>query len=342
MKSLTFTPNEEYRQLLEDIKSKIQSAQIKAALAVNKEMLNLYWEIGEGIVKRQALADWGDGVIKQLSLDLKRELPNMRGFSRTNLFYIRQWYLFYKDSQIVQQVAGQIPWGHNIEILDKVKDINEAEFYIRKIIENRWSRSVLAHFIESDLYHSEGRALTNFKLTLPEPESDLARQLIKNSYMLDFLGAKEGIKERELEERIINNITQFLLELGKGFAYMGKQYRLEVGGDEFFIDLLFYHTILKCYFVIEIKTQKFDPAFIGQLNFYITAVDNQVKDEGDNPTIGLLLCKGKNDFVVKYALSKVDSPMGVAEYKLTKELPNELKDLLPSEDEIRGNIGYRL
>lgn len=336
MKSLAFTPNNEYWSWFKTIKEKIQKAQIKAALSVNKELLSLYWSLGKEIVEKQNASKWGDGVIKQLSFDLKREMPNHKGFSRTNLFYIRQWYLFYKDSELVQQLVGLIPWGHNVTILENTKDIKEAEFYIKKTLENQWSRAVLVHFMEAKLYHNTSNALTNFKEKLPKPQSDLAQQMLKSSYMLDFLDAKEKIKERELEKQIINNITQFLLELGRGFAYMGKQYRLEIAGDEFFIDLLFYNTILKCYLVIEIKTGKFKPEYAGQLNFYITAINKQIKLNDDNPTLGLLLCKSGNKTVIEYALSYIDNPMGVAEYKLTKELPNKYKKIIPSQRELES------
>jgi predicted nuclease of restriction endonuclease-like (RecB) superfamily len=334
-----FVPNKDYKKWFLGIKAKIQSAQLKAAVSVNIEMLKLYWDLGKDIVEKQEFAKWGDGVVRQLEIDLKLEFSNVRGFSRRNLLDMRRWYLFYKEeSEIVRQLVAQIPWGHNLVILNKIKEVDRAQYYISKTIEHGWSRDVLVHQIEARLYENLGKSVTNFELRLPKSQSDLAIQTLKNKYSLSFIGADEVRKEKKLQDRLVSNITNFLLELGKGFAYMGKEYKLEVGGDEFYIDLLFYHTILRCYVVIEIKSKKFKPEFLGQLNFYITAVDRQIKLKQDNPTIGLLLCKEKNDLVVEYSLSEVCKPIGVSEYQLKSN--SKIRDLLPSKEELErvGNL----
>jgi predicted nuclease of restriction endonuclease-like (RecB) superfamily len=275
-----------------------------------------------------------------MSQDLKIEFPEMKGFSRRNLEFMRQWYRFWEgESAIAKQVVSQIPWGHNLVIIGKIKSIDEAMFYVQKTIQNNWSRSVLTHQIESRLYQREGKAITNFEATLPVPHSDLARQTIKDPYSFDFLMLRERYDERELEDALIEHITQFLLELGAGFSYLGRQYRLNVAGDEFFMDLLFYHVRLHCYVVIELKTVKFKPEFAGKLNFYISAVDGILKTEQDNPTIGILICKSKNNTVVEYALQDIHKPIGVSEYTITQHLPDELKSSLPSIEEIEAELG---
>jgi predicted nuclease of restriction endonuclease-like (RecB) superfamily len=246
-----------YKTFIQEIKQCIQSAQIKAAVSVNQELLRLYWDLAERIVTKQQEAAWGDRFLAQMSQDLKIEFPEMKGFSRRNLEFMRQWYRFWEaESVIAKQVVSQIPWGHNLVIIGKIKSIDEAMFYVQKTIQNNWSRSVLTHQIESRLYQREGKAITNFEATLPVPHSDLARQTIKDPYSFDFLMLRERYDERELEDALIEHITQFLLELGAGFSYLGRQYRLNVAGDEFFMDLLFYHVRLHCYVVIELKTVK--------------------------------------------------------------------------------------
>ena len=327
----------EYISFISEIKNKIKQAQIKAAIKVNEELLRLYWDIAKMIVERQKVSKWGDSVIEKISNDLKREFPNMKGFSIRNLKYMKQWYLFYsKGQQVVAQIF-QIPWGHNIAIITKCKNIDEALFYVKKTIQNGYSRSVLVHQIETDLYHRNKKSINNFDNNLPSIQSDLAKEQLKDPYCFDFLSLSEKYNEKELENALMDNLTKFLLELGSGFAFVGRQYRLEVAGDEFFIDLLFYHIKLKCYIVIELKTTKFKPEFTGKLNFYITAIDREVKDKNDNPTIGILICKSKNDTVVEYALSNVNNPMGVSEYTLSKEL-SQLKELLPSIEEIEKEV----
>lgn len=345
---------DDYKQFIQEIKKTIQGAQIKASISVNRELLSLYWEIGKKIVNKQKETTWGDGLIKQLSIDLKEEFPGMKGFSISNLKYMRQWFLFYNTSGLIgqqavaqtdinksQQVVGQIfqiPWGNNLIIITKIKNVEEAIFYIQKTIQNNWSRSVLTHHIESGLFAREGKAITNFQTTLPAPQSDLAKETIKDPYNFDFLMIREKHDEKELEDALILHVTKFLLELGAGFSYIGRQYRIEVAGDEYFLDLLFYHVKLHCYVVIELKTNKFKPEFAGKLNFYVSAVDEILKTEKDNPTIGILICKSKNATVVEYSLRDIHKPIGVSEYTITKNLPDELKSSLPSIEEIEAEL----
>ena len=298
----------------------------------------LDWDIAKMIVDKQKHSKWGDSIIEKISNDLKREFPNMKGFSVTNIKYMRKWYLFWSKSPQPVDEIFQIPWGHNREIITKCKNIDEALFYVKKTIENGYSRAVLIHQIESGLYERSKKALNNFDRNLPQIQSDLAKEQLKDPYCFDFLSLSEEYNEKELEDALIDNLKDFLLELGKGFAYVGRQYRLEVGGDEFFVDLLFYHIKLKSYVVIELKTTKFKPEYVGQLNFYITAVDKQIKEENDNPTIGILICKSKNNTVVEYALNNIDSPMGISEYTLSNKIPNELKNILPSIEEIENEL----
>jgi len=328
----------DYKKFIQELKSKIQTSQIKASIKVNEELLKLYWQIAQMIVAKQKEASWGDNIIEKISRDLKIEFPNMKGFSVTNIKYMRQWYLFFSKSQQVVDQIFKIPWGHNIVVITKIKNIDEALYYTQKTIENGWSRAVLVHQIESRLYYREGKAITNFDKKLPPPQSDLAKASLKDPYCFDFLTMGEKYSEKELEEALTKQITQFLLELGSGFAFVGRQYRLEVGGDEFFIDLLFYHIKLRCYIVVELKTVKFKPEFAGQLNFYVSAIDGELKEKRDNPTIGILICKSKNNTVVEYALNKIDNPIGVSEYELTDRLPQEFKSTLPTIQEIEAEL----
>lgn len=303
-----------YKAWLADIKTKIRGAQIKAAVTVNTELLNLYWNLGAEIIDKQRRAKWGDGLIDQLSRDLSSEFPDMKGFSRSNLMYIQKWHLFYTQNKAnVQQAVGQItqiPWGHNIAIISKCKNADEALYYAQGTITHNWSRSVLVHQIESGLYKRGGKAVSNFAATLSKPHSDLAAQTLKDPYIFDFLGIAGEYKERELENALVNHVTQFLLELGAGFAYLGRQMPLQVGGREFFVDLLFYHAKLHCYVVVELKTVDFEPEHAGKLNFYLKAVDSQLRGEQDNPTVGILICKNKDKVVVEYALSDIHKPIG--------------------------------
>lgn len=341
---------DDYKNWLKDVKLRIRTVQLKAALSVNTELLQFYWQLGTDIVQKQANAQWGDGFLKQLSTDLMVEFPEMKGFSLSNLKYVKQWYLFYNQHDAIsQQPVGQlakqpfsqlsmIPWGHNIAIITKCKDIKEALYYVLQTVQNNWSRSVLVHQIESGLYNREGKAVTNFALTLPKPQSDLAQQTLKDPYIFDFLTMTKDYNERDLEKALVEHIAHFLLELGAGFAYIGRQYLLHVGERDFFIDLLFYHTRLHCHVVIELKTVEFEPEHTGKLNFYIKAIDEQLRKEGDAPTIGILLCKCKDKMVAEYALSDIHKPMGVTEYQLTQALPENLKGSLPSVEEIEAEL----
>jgi len=277
----------------------------------------------------------------------------MKGFSLRNLHYMRQWYQFWSGTNsivqqaaaqldnalYVQQLVSQIPWWHNVIIISKIKDQGEALFYVQQTIQNNWSRAVLTHHIESRLFQRNGKAVTNFKATLPAPQSDLAQQILKDPYNFDFLLLRKKHDEKELEDALIEHVTRFLLELGAGFSYIGRQYKLEVGGDEYYIDLLFYHTRLHCFVVIELKAVKFKPEFAGKLNFYVSAVDGILKTEQDNPTIGLIICKSKNDVVVEYALKDIHKPIGVSEYLITKNLPIEFQSSLPSIEQIEAELG---
>jgi predicted nuclease of restriction endonuclease-like (RecB) superfamily len=351
--------NDEYKAWLTEIKLRIRRAQIKAALTVNTELLRFYWSLGADIISKQESAKWGDGLLAQLSRDLMNEFPEMKGFSKRNLELIRQWYMFYGRASLPTQIAKQpvsqlpediigqqvvaqitaIPWGHNIAIITKCKGVDEALYYVQSTMLHNWSRSVLVHQIESRLYQREGRSVNNFSLTLPKPQSDLAKQTLKDPYIFDFLAMTKEYDEHDLEKGLIRHVTQFLLELGAGFAYIGRQVRLSVGEKEFFIDLLFYHTRLHCYIVVELKTVDFEPEHAGKLNFYIRAVDSQFRKVGDEPTIGLLLCKSKDKLVAEYALSDIHKPMGVSEYQLTQALPDNLKPSLPSIEEIERELG---
>jgi len=336
----------DYKDWLQDLKGKIQQSQIKAAIQVNSELLRLYWQIGKDIVEKQAQAKWGDGFLQTLSADLCKEFPTMKGFSYRNLKSIRQWYLFYNQLDIIgKQVVSQlevslfsIPWGHHIMIMQRCKNTQEALFYVHKTIENHWSRSVLEHQIALNLYVRQGKAITNFQHQLPPAMSDLAQELTKDPYIFDFLSITENYTEKELQQYLEDNMTKFLLELGKGFCFYGKQVHINVGGDDFYIDLLFYNAHLHCYVVVELKTTKFKPEHIGQLKFYVTAVNKQLRTEGDAPTIGLLICKDKNNVIAEYTLEDIHNPIGVSSYKLFDELSKDYQSSLPSIEEIEKRL----
>jgi predicted nuclease of restriction endonuclease-like (RecB) superfamily len=328
-----------YADWLSDLKTRIHSAQQRAALAVNRELVLLYWQIGRDILVRQAEQGWGAKVIERLAHDLRTAFPEMKGFSRANLMYMRAFAQAWPDGEIIQQAVGQLPWGHNLVLLTRLKDPRQRLAYAQSAIANGWSRNVLNIHIETRLLERSGKAVTNFELSLPRPQSDLARESLKDPYRLDFLGLGKEAGERDIENALVKHVTEFLLELGAGFAFVGRQVLLDVGGDEFFIDLLFYHLKLRCYVVIELKAGKFKPEHLGQLGFYLTAVDRQVKHELDHPTIGLLLCKSKNKVVAEYALGDKTQPMGIAEYKLLESLPEELQTSLPSIEQIERELG---
>jgi len=324
----------DYIEWLNNIKSKIRTAQIKATLSANSELIRLYWNIGRDIFEKQEIKGWGNSIVENLSKDLKSEFPNTKGFSKRNLFYMKKFYNFYKDFTKVQQVVAQIPWGHNILIISKSQNIEEAIFYLNETLENNWSRDILDMQIESDLYERKGKAITNFSQSLPQPNSDLANQSLKDPYLFDFLTLKKDADEKSIEEQLTKHITNFLLELGKGFAFIGRQYHLEIGKKDYYIDLLFYHTKLRCYVVIELKAKEFKAEYAGKLNFYLSAVDEILKSKEENPTIGILLCKERNKIEAEYALRGMSQPIGIAEFKLSKAIPKDIKSELPTIEEI--------
>lgn len=320
---------EGYDIFLNDVKTRIRTAQVKAKLAVNQELVLLYWQIGREILTRQQQQGWGAKVIDQLSKDLQQDFPEVKGFSARNLKYMRAFAQAYEDEQIVQQLVAQIPWGHNRYLLDKIKDPEVRQWYILKTIENGWSRSVLVHQIESDLHKRQGSAITNFDRVLPQPQSDLAQALLKDPYHLEFLGIAEEVQERDLENALLHHMRDFLLELGVGFAFLGNQYPLTIGGEDFYLDLLFYHVRLHCYVVIELKMTAFKPEYSGKMNFYVAAVDDLLRSPGDQPTIGLILCKSKNQTIIEYSLRDMNQAIGVSTYHLGDQLPLSVQDKLP-------------
>lgn len=332
-----------YKKWILELKAKIRSTQIKAAITVNSVLIEFYWELGKMIFEKENV--WGNKLIEQVAKDLQSEFPDMKGLSKRNLFYAKEFYIFYHNEivqqdvgQIVQQLVAQIPWGHNILIFSKSNDAEEAFFYIRKTIENSWSRDTLALQIKTDLYKRQGKAVTNFENTLPAPQSDLAQQTLKDPYVFDFMTLTETAKEKDIEQQLVNHITRFLLELGKGFAFVGQQYHIEIGEKDYYIDLLFYHIHLKCYVVIELKNTRFIPEYAGKLNFYLSAVDSLLKKEDDKPTIGILLCREKNSIEAEFSLRDINKPMGVSEFQITEHLPKELKDSLPTIEEIENEL----
>jgi len=327
-----------YDELLHDLKDRIKQAQVRAALAVNRELVLLYWSIGRDILIRQQQQGWGAKVIDRLAADLRRAFPEMKGFSPRNLKYMRAFAESYSDEHFVQQVAAQIPWFHNCVLLDKVEAQNEREWYMRQTVEYGWSRAVLVLQIESGLYRRHGTATTNFERTLPAPQSDLARQLLKDPYNFDFLTLDEEARERDLERGLLEHIREFLLELGVGFAFVGSQYHLEIGEQDFYLDLLFYHLRLRAFIVIELKMGEFKPEYAGKMNFYLSAVDDLLKHPQDQPSIGIILCKTKNKVVAEYALRDTHKPIGVSSFQLTESLPEKLQGSLPTIEELEEGL----
>ena len=321
-----------YERFIAGIKQHIRTAQIKVALAANAELVLHYWEIGRDILASQKHEGWGTKVIDRLAADLHQEFPTLSGYSARNLKYMRAFVEAWPDRSIVQRLVAQLPWGHHCVLLDRVKDAKTREFYIRKTVEHGWSRSVLVHQLDTQLHKRAGKALTNFALTLPPEQSDLAREMIKDPFIFKPAPLDESAHERALEKALLARLKDFLIELGTGFAYVGNQYRLEVDGEEFFLDLLFYHTKLHCYVVIDLKVVDFQPEFVGKMNFYQTTVDKQVKSDADGPTIGIILCRGKNKTVVEYTLNQARKPVAVAEYRL---LPPKLKAQLPDASKLK-------
>lgn len=362
-----------YKQWLIELKSKIRSAQTKASVAVNTELILFYWDLGKMITEKQT--SYGTAFLPQLSKDLQQEFTDIKGLSARNLALCRKFYQFYSISNLQQLVANlkgvdseclkgelqlsnknraniedeiklqnftKIPWGHNILIFSKSKNLKEADFYIQKTLENNWSRDTLAIQIKSRLHLRAGLAITNFNKTLPEPLSDLAQQTLKDPYIFDFLQLSEGFKEKDIENQLVNHIKKFLLELGKGFAYVGQQYNLEIAEKDYYLDLLFYHIKLKCYVVLELKNTEFKPEYAGKLNFYLSAVDTLLKEEDDKPTIGILLCRDKNNIEAEFALRDINKPMGVSEFQITENLPDNLKSSLPTIEEIENELKEKL
>lgn len=364
-----------YNQFLVTFKEQVKSIQAKAALAVNSSLIQLYWSMGKMIAENQALFEGRNNYVDQLAKDLRIEFPDMKGFSRSNLFYIRKFYQFYMDSSVqhpvglkepnsgegpVQQAVASdfkdlvaqpvlqnnllasVPWGHHVVLIDKLKDPIEAIFYLQQTIENNWSRSILKLQIEQDLYKRQGKSITNFQKTLPEKQALMAEQILKDPYNFGFLALEPKVQELDVERQLTEHITKFLLELGKGFAFIGRQYPLQVGDKEYRLDLLFYHIRLHCFVVIDLKVVEFEPEFAGKMNFYLSVVDDQIKSAEDQPSIGIILCKNKNKLEVEYALQGMSKPIGVSEFTITQSLPFELKSTLPTVEEFEKELNKEL
>ena len=335
--------NNEYIHWVKELKGLISKSQIKASISINRQLLSLYWDIGKSISEKVNKMNWGASIVEELAKDLKKTFPNQKGFSRSNLFYMKKWFELYSSSDInpekIQQLVGQIPWGQNVLIITKSEDINEALFYVSKTLENNWSRTVLAHQIDSNLYKRKGKAITNFTKTLDQQLSELAIETLKDPYKLDFLTLEEKAIEKDIEEQLVKHITSFLLELGTGFSFVGRQVPLKIDENDFYIDLLFYHIKLKCYIVIELKAVEFKAEYTGKMNLYLSAVDDLIKTKDENSTIGLLLCKSKSKIIAEYALRGTTQPIGIAEYELNKAIPENLKSNLPSIEEIEQELG---
>jgi predicted nuclease of restriction endonuclease-like (RecB) superfamily len=333
----------DYPSWLKSLKEQILAARRKAALSLNSSLIELYWLIGTKIIEQEKSGNWGSGLIDRLSRDLAFEFPDIKGFSRRNLYALRQWYLFYSlQHSIVPQAVAQLPWGHNRLITSKIKDINEALWYAVAASENGWTRDVLDLKIDKDEYHRAGKSLANFHRALPAHQSDLAYEVMKDPYNFDFLGLEDDAQERAIELALTERITDFLLELGKGFAFVGRQYKLQVSETEYSIDMLFYHLDLRCYVVIELKSGKFKPEYAGKLNFYLSAVDSQLKKPEDNPSIGILLCKKKDKIEAEYSLRNINKPIGISEYLLMHSMPDNLALKLPTITELEEELSSRL
>jgi len=328
----------DYGALLADLKVRIHVARMRAALAANEELVLLYGEIGSLILARQIAEGWGTKVTDRLSSDLRAAFPDMKGLSPRNLRYMQRFAREWPDRTIWQGVLAKLPWWTNVALLDKVDAPDVRLWYAHMAVQHGWSRNVLVLHVESGLHRRQGKAVTNFEVTLPAPHSDLANNLLKDPYLFGFLGLEDEAQERDIEAALVRHLREFLLELSVGFAFVGNQYRLEVGGDEFFIDLLFYHLRLRCYVVVELKAVAFKPEFAGKLNFYLSAVDDLLRHPTDGPTIGLLLCKGKNRVVAEYALRDMSKPIGVSDFQLTEALPENLRGNLPTVAELEAEF----
>lgn len=336
------TNNDGYKGLLNNLKVRVAESRYKAALSVNKELIILYHHIGTTILEAQKNQGWGTKVIDQLSKDLRSEFPEMKGFSTRNLQYMRKFAVEYPEIEFVQEVLAQLTWYHNMTLMDKITDKKIREFYIHQSIEHGWSRNIMVMQMETALHKRQGQAVTNFKEKLPSPQSDLANYTLKDPYVFDFLSVGQDAHEREVERSLVRHVEKFLLELGAGFAFVGRQYNLEVGGQDFYIDLLFYHLKLRCFVVIELKGGDFKPEYAGKMNFYLSAIDDLVKHESDGPSIGLILCKNKNNALAEYTLRDMTKPIGLAEYRITENLPEDLKTSLPSIEELEAELAKNL
>lgn len=330
----------DYKKFLQALKKRIHESRIRASQSVNRELIDLYWNIGREIAERQEREGWGKSVVERLSHDLRQEFPGMYGFSSQNLWYMRQFYLEYKDVPNLQQLVGEIPWGQNLLILSKTKDLSEREYYLRMTSEMEWSRNILLHQIQTDAFgrHSVAKKQHNFKDTLPPALAEQADEAMKDAYTLDFLGIAKPIVERELERRMVNQIRDVLLEFGQGFAFIGSQYPLSLDDEQYFIDLLFYHRKLQCLVAIELKSGKFKPEYAGKMNFYLNLLNDFVREPDENPAIGIILCGDRNRIEVEYALKGINKPVGVAKYTLTRKLPSELVGKLPNAKELESQI----
>lgn len=357
--------DEQYGVWLSDLKERYQRCQIKASVSVNREMLMFYWSLGRDIIKMKAQSKWGDSFIRQLSSDLQRELPNAKGFSKTNLLYMTNFYLMYRDIKFVPQLEGQladanvpqpggqkdmtelthsealfmVPWGHHKLIIDRCKGQPEkAWFYIGETVRYSWSRALLLNWLDTDLYERQGKAITNFNITLPQSQSGLAQEMTRDPYNFDFLTLRVRFDEKELKDALMDNIQRFLLELGNGFAFMGREYRLVVGHTEQFLDMLFYNTVLHCYVVVEVKVSDFDPRDMGQLSTYVAAVDGILRRENDQQTVGLLICKTKDNVLAQYAVNGVSPPIGISEFKTSNLIPEDFRSSLPTIEDIEREL----
>lgn len=340
-----------YAELLQGIKDRVRHTQVRAAVAANAELVGLYWDIGRRIVQRQGHEGWGKSVVNRLAADLQREFPGVAGFSPQNIWNMRAFFLAWSsdianlqqpvrelDRPDVPQAVEQIPWGHNLQLIAKIKDPIERLWYAQKTLEHGWSRAVLVHQIELDLYTRAGRAVTNFQDTLPPLQSDLAQQTLKDAYVFDFLTLAEPARERELQNGLLEHLRDFMLELGVGFAFVGSQYHLEIAKKDYYLDLLFYHLKLRAFVVLDLKVEEFKPEHAGKMNFYLSAVDDRLRHPDDQPTIGIVLCKARDRVTVEYALRDTRKPIGVSEYRLTKALPTELESSLPTIEQLEEEL----
>jgi predicted nuclease of restriction endonuclease-like (RecB) superfamily len=329
-----------YKDFFEEIKKKILEAQLRASLSVNSELVKLYWSIGKSILEKQSKEGWGAKIIDRMAKDLATEFPGISGFSVRNLKYMRKFAEIYPDPQFVQTLLAQIPWWHNILLIEKLKDPDARNWYAHQVLQKGWSGRALEEAIKSNLYKRQGKAVTNFKTCLPDPHSRLAIDILKSPYNFGFLSLTNDYVEKELERGLIDNLEKLILELGQGFAFIGRQYHIEIAGDDYYLDMLFYHIKLRCFCVVELKTTDFKPEYAGKLNFYLAAVDRQIKHPSDNPSIGMIICRTKNDLKVEYSLERSTMPMGVSEYEVTilDTLPKELEGTLPTAAEIEAKL----